>query len=62
VASMWFYKRDGKLMIGPFTSEKLKEMAATGQILPTDTVRRDGAGMMMVAARRVKGLFPLQTV
>jgi hypothetical protein len=59
---MWFYKRDGKLMLGPFSAKKLKEMASTGQILPTDTVRRDGAGMMMVAARRVKGLFPPHTV
>ena len=44
-------------MAGPFTAKELKEMASSGQILPTDTVRREGAEMM-VAARRVKGLFP----
>jgi len=57
MASKWFYKRDNQMMLGPFTAKKLKEMAASGQILPTDTVRRDGAEMM-VTARRVKGLFP----
>ena len=56
MASMWFYKRDGKLMVGPFSAKKLKQMAASGQILPTDKVRKVGKDKT-VTASRVKGLF-----
>ena len=50
----WFYKRDDQSIQGPFTAKKLKEMASSGQILPTDTVRRETAEKM-ITARRVKG-------
>jgi hypothetical protein len=43
-------------MLGPFTAEKLKELASTGVLLPTDKVRRVGKDKM-VTAGRVKGLF-----
>jgi len=59
MASKWFHKRDGQKMTGPFKAETLKQMAASGQILPTDTIRRVGADAM-VLARRVKNLFPPQ--
>jgi hypothetical protein len=60
MASKWFHQRDRQPMLGPFSAKKLKAMAASGQILPTDSVRREG-GTMMVTAGRVKGLFPIHT-
>ena len=57
MASRWFYKRKGRPAVGPFTVKKLKELASSGQVLPTDSVRREGA-TVMVPARGVKGLFP----
>jgi hypothetical protein len=57
MASRWFHKRDRQPMHGPFTAKKLKEMASSGQILPTDSVRREGTDTM-ITAQRVKGLFP----
>jgi len=52
----WYYAHDGK-KIGPFSGRKLKELATTGRILPTDTVWSEGTewGVM---ARKVKNLFP----
>lgn len=52
----WFYKRDGGEMLGPYTSPQFKQLAATGQLLPTDRVRKQGM-VKTVVARRVKGLF-----
>jgi hypothetical protein len=43
-------------MLGPCTSRELKELASTGQLLPTDRVLKDGMERA-VKARRVKGLF-----
>jgi hypothetical protein len=60
MASKWFHQRDRQPILGPFSAKKLKAMAASGQILPTDSVQREG-GEAMVTARRVKGLFPPQT-
>jgi hypothetical protein len=57
MASKWFHQRDRQPIHGPFTAKRLKEMAASGQILPTDMVRREGSDAM-VTAQRVKGLFP----
>ena len=56
MASTWLSTRDGRTMEGPWTSKELKRLAATGQLLPSDSVRRVGAGKLMLA-RRVKGLF-----
>jgi hypothetical protein len=61
MASKWFHNRDSQAMVGPYTAKKFKQMAASGHILPSDTVRREGADAMVVA-RRVKGLFPPQVV
>jgi hypothetical protein len=60
MASKWFHQRERQPIHGPFTAKRLKAMAASGQILPTDSVQRQG-GTMMVTARRVKRLFPPQT-
>jgi uncharacterized protein DUF4339 len=56
MSTRWFYTRDGRTMLGPFSSQALKQLASTGQILPTDRVRK--ASMeRTVRARRVKGLL-----
>ena len=51
----WFCQIAGR-EIGPLSSHQLKAMAAQGQILPTDNVRRGTTGHW-VAASRVRGLF-----
>jgi len=51
----WFCQIAGREM-GPLLSDELKAMAAQGQILPTDNVRRGTTGHW-VAASRVRGLF-----
>jgi hypothetical protein len=56
VATQWFYTRVGQETLGPCTSRTLKQLASTGQILPTDMVRKEGMEKA-VRARRVKGLF-----
>jgi len=55
--SKWFHKRDAQLMFGPYTAKEFKELAASGLMLPADTVRREGSDKV-VAAPRVKALFP----
>ncbi len=52
----WFYTRDGQKMIGPVSSQSLKQLASTGKILPTDRVWKEGMEKK-VRARRIKGLF-----
>ena len=54
--SQWYYKQVGREMVGPCTARELKQMASSGQLLPTDRVHREGM-MKPVRARRVKGLF-----
>lgn len=54
--AQWYVVRDGKEH-GPITPEKLKELAVTGRLQPTDPVRRDDMPAPR-AAGEVKGLFP----
>lgn len=56
MATGWFFSRDGQTMHGPCSSKQLKRLATTGQLLPSDRVRRVGAEKTIVAGR-VKGLF-----
>ncbi len=56
MSTKWFFTHDGQLILGPFTSEKLKEFASEGLLLPTDKVRRVSKDRL-VTASRVKGLF-----
>jgi hypothetical protein len=53
--SEWFCHIAGR-EIGPLTSHQLKEMAARGQILPSDRVRQGAMGGW-VSASHVRGLF-----
>jgi hypothetical protein len=54
--SKWYYTKDGQRQ-GPVTSERLKELAANGQLSPTDLVWKEGTSQW-VEAQQVKGLFP----
>ncbi len=54
--TQWFYSFDGEMMRGPCTSLEMKNLAATGKILPTSRVKRKGRAKT-VLARNVKGLF-----
>jgi hypothetical protein len=51
----WFCEIAGR-QIGPLSSHQLKTMAANGQIVPTDKVRRGPTGHW-VSASHVRGLF-----
>ena len=54
--TQWYYSLDGQMMLGPCTADEMKQLASTGQILPTYRVRRKGR-VKTVMARNVKGLF-----
>jgi hypothetical protein len=51
----WFVIRDGK-ETGPFTAQRLREMAASGKLQPDDKVRR-GDMKTATKASAIKGLF-----
>ena len=55
MADRWFYTHDGQ-KIGPCSGQQLKEFAACGGILPTDTVWKDGIEKGSLA-RKVRYLF-----
>jgi hypothetical protein len=52
----WFVARGNKQKFGPFSSAQLKQLAATGQVLPGDMVLREGQGKW-AAASSISGLF-----
>src|SRR5215204_629230 len=56
MTAVWYYSSDEK-KLGPYTQHQLKEFAACGVLLPTDTVWKEGSPTG-VLARRVKNLFP----
>ena len=60
MTQQWFYSKHGQQQ-GPVSSEQLKQLAASGQLQPTDLVWKDGMGQW-VEARKVKGLFPAQAM
>jgi len=55
MATQWKYKQ-GEKEFGPVTSQKLKELAAAGQLTADELVWKEGLSDW-VSARRVKGLF-----
>ena len=57
MASRWYFTRNGKDRLGPFTSKQLWQLAVLEQLLPTDMVFLEG-GRKWVQANKVKGLFP----
>lgn len=65
MAYRWFYLHgttlNGAARNGPYSCRELADLAASGQILPTDTVWKEGIDKG-VLARRVKYLFQLAPV
>ena len=56
MAEKWYCKLADQ-EIGPFTAEKLKQLAAEKRLAPADPVRREG-DTKWYQAKQVKGLFP----
>jgi TPR repeat protein len=56
MGALWLVQRDGQKM-GPMPSSELKQLVATGNLRPTDQVRKQGMNGFVRAAA-VKGLFP----
>jgi hypothetical protein len=56
MADQWYYAHDAD-KIGPFSGRQPKDLAASGQIVPTDTVWKEGVDNG-VLARKVENLFP----
>jgi len=56
-ADIWYYTRDGKSRLGPFSFQQLAMMAKAGQLLPSDMVRHEGAPRWQ-AANQFPGLCP----
>jgi hypothetical protein len=53
----WHYTQSGQPAVAPITTAQLKQLAATGQLQPTDLVWQEGMTDWVVASA-VKGLFP----
>lgn len=52
----WFFTKDGKQRLGPFTSEQLYQLAGTGQLARSDMVLKVGK-QKWVKAVSIRGLF-----
>jgi hypothetical protein len=59
MADHWNYAQGGD-KLGPFSARQLKDLAAAGRILPTDTVWKEGIDKGVLAAN-VKNLLPLNS-
>lgn len=55
MADEWYYLHDGQVH-GPIETERLKEMAGRGRLLPADIVWREGS-TKQVEATKIEGLF-----
>lgn len=53
--SLWFYAHDGQTG-GPVSVSQLRQLAASGRLLPTDRIRKEDMDRW-AKARAVKGLF-----
>jgi hypothetical protein len=52
-----YYIKKGKTKSGPYTSRELRELAASGKLLPTDRIWKKGFRRWRRAAK-ARGLFP----
>lgn len=57
MANDWFYTLDGRPAATPVAAAQLKQLAASGQLKPTDLVWQEGM-LDWVPAGAIKGLFP----
>jgi hypothetical protein len=55
MTDQWHYSH-GQQEFGPFSATRMKDLAATGQVLFTDAVWKEGSETRVLAAK-VKGLF-----
>jgi len=55
MSDQWYYAREG-IRLGPFSAQQLKDLAASGQLVFTDTVWKGGVERGVLAAK-VKYLF-----
>ena len=53
--AQWYYSKNGQ-QHGPVSSKQLKDLAASGELQPTNLVWKEGM-KQWVAAGSVKGLF-----
>jgi len=56
MSNRWYVTTNGKQRSGPLSDRQLKDLAASGQLLPTDMVLLDGRSSW-VAASTINGLF-----
>lgn len=56
MASEWFYSHNGE-MFGPCSEQNLRDMAASGGLIATDTIWKENIACA-VTASRIKSLFP----
>lgn len=56
MVELWYYASD-ESKIGPCSGRELKDLAASGRILPTDTIWKEGIAKGVLATK-VKNLFP----
>ena len=56
MAHEWFYTRDGKSRSGPVSTDQLRALARSGQLQPSDMVKRSDMPKWLSAAK-VHGLF-----
>ena len=52
----WYYSHGKQKVVGPCTAAEMKELAASGRIMPSDLVR-GGRMEHPIQARLIKGLF-----
>jgi len=57
MAEEWYYLNNNE-KVGPVSAARLKKLAATGEIKPSDLVWKEGL-TDWVEAKRLKGLFPV---
>jgi hypothetical protein len=55
MADQWYYQRDGH-KVGPCSAQQLKDLGARGEILPDDTIWKEGTARGALA-KNVKNLF-----
>lgn len=56
MADEWYFMKNGR-KIGPLSSKSIVDLAASGKLLPTDSIQKKGATTWQEASA-VKGLFP----
>ena len=59
MSDQWHYSH-GQEEFGPFTAARMKDLAATGEVLCTDAVWKEGTETRVLAAR-LKGFFQRPT-